>query len=478
MKRTIYSFAVVAILMLTTTYLVATAQSTQLSPSATPTVPLTPIGIAIVNINALNVRSGPTTDNDIVGVVRRGGRLDILKWNSDQTWLLICCVDGKQGWVFGQLVRIEVIPTPRSSDTATLTPTLTPSPTRTPTATSTITPDTSMLPLSHSVPITITLPLSADGWQVISIPLWLTVTIMDGTGTITTSVDIQSVGLPFIAMITPTWTPSATSMPTATPTNTDTPTPAVTPTPAETSTPMSTPTATLSPTPTSPPVEVLSNHSHFVDDWLIMHIVGEVQNNRVAGYIGVVGVTANLFNTDGQLVDTDTGYITLNTLGQGDKTCFDIMLVSPPDDWSYYEFEPPRYRAGGQAPPALTILDDSGSVNQFGWYELLGLIRNDSERSLEFVKAVGTLYDAGGTVLGCNFSYVSIDPLAPGKLSSFKMAYYEGRDYSQVDSYRIQADGGRPSYAFTQPPSGQGATVARLWQRIRSFFIGDPPPEG
>lgn len=209
----------------------------RVTPTKTST-PLTPIGVAIVNTNALNVRSGPSTDNGVVGVASRNERLSILDWNSDKTWVLICCVDGKQGWVFGQLVVVESTPTPTvtlaptSTPTRTPTrmPTRTPTSTRTPTVTSTIAPDISLLPLSRLVPITVTLPLSADGRQIVSIPLWLDVTILDSTGTITASVVVQGVGLPFIAVLTA--TPIPTASPTATPTLTSTPVPSATPTPS------------------------------------------------------------------------------------------------------------------------------------------------------------------------------------------------------------------------------------------------------
>lgn len=221
------------------------------------------------------------------------------------------------------------------------------------------------------------------------------------------------------------------------------PTPPPTSTPTPTSTPISTPIPTNTPTPTPttipPGVSVLSNHSSYVDSIDYLHVIGEVQNN-IANHLRFVKITANIFDSSGQLLDTDFTYIHLDNLPAGDKTCFHILLREPAG-WSYYEFEAPTYWTDGEPLPNLATFNDSGSYNStFGWYEIIGRVRNDHGSRVEYVSPVGTVYNASGVVVGCDFTFVNSTHLDPGQTSSFKMIF-GGRDYADAISYRLQADG-------------------------------------
>ena len=171
-----------------------------------------------------------------------------------------------------------------------------------------------------------------------------------------------------------------------------------------------------------------------------MWIVGEVQNNT-ADYLRFVKITANVFAGDGQILDVSYSYIDLDNLPPSDKTCFDILVGDEPAGWSYYEFEAPSYWTDGEPLPNLTVLTDRGSYDsRFGWYEIIGQVRNDHGSRVEYVSPVGTVYNASGTVLGCDYTYVSATHLDPGQTSSFEMNF-TGRDYADVVSYRLQIDG-------------------------------------
>lgn len=201
----------------------------------------------------------------------------------------------------------------------------------------------------------------------------------------------------------------------------------------------------LLPTPTAtyipPSVQILQNHSYYVDSIDYLHVVGEVLNNT-GNHLRFVKITANFFNVSGQLLDTDFTYIHLDNLPAHDKTCFELILQEPPS-WSYYQFEAPTYWTDGEPLPNLTILNDSGSYNPtFGWYEIIGQVRNDHGSRVEYVSPVGTAYNASGTVVGCDFTYVNSTHLDPGQTSSFEMTF-SGRNYADVTLYRLQV-GGNP----------------------------------
>ena len=86
-------------------------------PTATP-VPQT--AEAVININLMNVRSGPGTNHNVLGGANQGERYPITGKNQIGDWWEID-FNGQKGWVFGELVTLQnvdavalaaVIPTP------------------------------------------------------------------------------------------------------------------------------------------------------------------------------------------------------------------------------------------------------------------------------------------------------------------------------------------------------------------------------
>lgn len=231
----------------------------------------------------------------------------------------------------------------------------------------------------------------------------------------------------------------------ATPTSTRTPTMTPTRTPTRTPTPSPTPTRTPTPTPTSPPqgVYILPNYSYYTSG-TTLHIVGEVQNNT-SSYAWLVDVPVNLFNSSGQLVDTASTY-TIFDLPAGKKSCFHLSIYDPPADWAYFQFEPPDYEPLTNMPWSnLVIYSDYGTHQPDGGYKILGFVRNDESSRVEGVRIEGALYNAGGVIVGCGSAGSSNSKLDPGQTSSFELNYsYYYRNYSDVTSYRLQADGYTP----------------------------------
>ncbi len=76
-------------------------------PTAAPTNTPDAKPAAIVTSASANVRSGPGTGYPLVGRVNRGDRLEINGKNDAGTWWQVCCVASKQGWIIGDLVRVE-----------------------------------------------------------------------------------------------------------------------------------------------------------------------------------------------------------------------------------------------------------------------------------------------------------------------------------------------------------------------------------
>jgi hypothetical protein len=153
-----------------------------------------------------------------------------------------------------------------------------------------------------------------------------------------------------------------------------------------------------------------------------------------------VEVDANFYDGDGNLLYMEYTYTILDNLPAQDKTCFDLSIPQP-TGWSTYEFANPSYWTDGEPLPELTVFYDSGSYEPtFERYKITGQVRNDDSTRVEYVSPVGTLYDASGYVIGCDYTLINTLHLDPGWNSSFELTF-AGRDYSVAESYRIQVEG-------------------------------------
>lgn len=110
------------------------------TPSDTPTPTLTPTVVGIVSaIEAINVRSGPGTENEVITALNAGTGVQIIGQNPDGTWYNIRILeDGREGWMASRFVRVENTPTPF--------PTSTPSPDLTALFLGTPLPPTELIP--------------------------------------------------------------------------------------------------------------------------------------------------------------------------------------------------------------------------------------------------------------------------------------------------------------------------------------------
>ena len=155
----------------------------------------------------------------------------------------------------------------------------------------------------------------------------------------------------------------------------------------------------------------------------------------------MVKVSANLFDSSGQLIDTNYDYIWDN-LPAGERQCFDIRL-SNHAGWAYYEFENPTYWTSGHAFPNVALLNVSATYNSArNSYTVLGQVRNNHDKPVSGVAVFVTLYDAAGFVMGCGMTWPNDSSLEPGQVSAFKLEWYgTGNNYANVASYRIQVDG-------------------------------------
>lgn len=198
------------------------------------------------------------------------------------------------------------------------------------------------------------------------------------------------------------------------------------------------------PQPTEDPagVNILANHTAYIDDIEYLHIVGEIRNNT-DNHLRQIEVQADIYNTNDQLISTTSGFTLLNTLASGEKTCFNLFLAQP-EGWSYYQFKPLSYLSDGQPSPNLSLTNLTGRNGfYFDWGDILGEVTNNHNEIVKSVTVVGTLYSAAGDVLGCNAATIYSIDLGPAQTSGFHL-YFLDHDYGEATQFRLQVGGDSP----------------------------------
>ncbi|MCC7208303.1 MAG: hypothetical protein IT323_13430 [Anaerolineae bacterium] len=169
-----------------------------------------------------------------------------------------------------------------------------------------------------------------------------------------------------------------------------------------------------------------------------MYLRGEICSGMDVPVSGLE-VAANLFSGD-QFTATGRDYLSLSPLLPGEFTCFEIEfpLGTP---WTRYEFEPVSYYTYKTTRPAMGAHSLSGSYNpSMQRYELIGMVRNDSQAVIQYPRAVITFYNAARGVVSCYTQYANANSLAPGQSSAFSVTLY-GAWAAEIASFRVQAMG-------------------------------------
>jgi len=201
-----------------------------------------------------------------------------------------------------------------------------------------------------------------------------------------------------------------------------------------------TPTPSLVPTPTPTPSAVdFGSYSSYRSSLDYFHIVGEVLNNTETN-IEFVKVIATYYDQLGQVIGTDFTYTKLDILIPGQRSPFDVNsspYTLPLLD--SYKIQV-SYQTTLDAPfSGLTILSHTASIDAYGSHRIVGEIKNTSGMTAEFVEIVATYYDSSGVVIGTEFTYTTLDELAPGQVSSFEISSWPRE--IQPASYSLQAQG-------------------------------------
>jgi hypothetical protein len=200
------------------------------------------------------------------------------------------------------------------------------------------------------------------------------------------------------------------------------------------------------PTPTAPPtitpgVTVLSNSSAFVGDGGRVYIVGEVQN-QTSDTITFVSVPIWLLDAQGQEISASIAYVQRLNMRPNSSACFRGFFTLT-EGWASYRLGAATYRLSSARVPDVALVDAKGTHDSSG-YTIRGSVRNLDSTAAESVAVAGTLYDASGAVLDCEWAYADNTSLAPNQQTGFVLPLTSRRSYAEVARFHAETDGEAP----------------------------------
>ncbi len=192
-------------------------------------------------------------------------------------------------------------------------------------------------------------------------------------------------------------------------------------------------TATVTGTSTPGPLQVLSSQGYTMEEGF--YIVGEVQNNTDTP-MGSIAITATLYSKQtGKLatVGTENGTTLLNVIPAKGKAPFLLGPYIMAQRVVMYEFQV-QGQASNLARQDLAVQSDN-SYQAGDWLHIRGQVDNPSTTDAQYVKAIITLYDPSGNVVGAASTYTLPPSISAGGSAPFEIAT---EHFPNFDRYVIQ----------------------------------------
>jgi hypothetical protein len=197
------------------------------------------------------------------------------------------------------------------------------------------------------------------------------------------------------------------------------------------------PTPTVQPT-VAPSVVVLGNSSAFVGDGGRVYIVGEV-DNQTSNTITFVSVAIWLLDAQGQEISASIAYVQRLNMRPSSVACFRGFFTIT-EGWASYRLGEVTYRNSSARVPNVALINAQGTRDSSG-YTISGSVRNLESTPVESVAVAGTLYNAAGMVLDCEWNYADDATLAPDQQTGFVLPLTSRRSYAEVARFHAETDG-------------------------------------
>lgn len=209
------------------------------------------------------------------------------------------------------------------------------------------------------------------------------------------------------------------------------------------------------PASASTSVTIVSSSS-YVDSIDYRHVVGEVRNTGTTN-VDSVELTVTFHDAGGRLLETSSTYSALDILAPGERAPFHAIDETPPG-YDHYELSLSSQATTAMPNHNFTTTVSNEYTDSIDYRHIVGTVRNDNTTTARFVEPVITLYDASGTVVGTDFTFVKSDDsssLGAKASAPFEFAISTERPWA---TYRIVTESSTPpAYDTTGAPSASAS---------------------
>jgi hypothetical protein len=197
-------------------------------------------------------------------------------------------------------------------------------------------------------------------------------------------------------------------------------------------------------------VNVVSSSS-YVDSIDYRHIVGELRNDGTET-ADFVQLNLSYLDQNERLLKTDVTYARLSPFAPGEKSPFETAF-EPPAGYHHYKIavDPDSTTARPNRNFTTTVTNEF--TDSIDYKHIVGTVRNNNTTTATFVQPVFTFYDAAGTVVEMESTYVRSNDsaeIAPGATANFEVTLNGDRAYS---TYAVVTQSSSPPSGAASSPS-------------------------
>ena len=190
----------------------------------------------------------------------------------------------------------------------------------------------------------------------------------------------------------------------------------------------------------APQIDILPNHTSFIDSIGYFNVVGEVQNSGDQA-ANDVEVTATFYNNQDVVIATRSNYIALSVLLPGAKSPFRVEFVDVSQSAlvDHYSLEI-GFTPTDSIPKQLEISSHNASSDVgFSLFEILGEVQNTGDATAMLVRVFATCYDVDGNVIQVGGVYAEPVDVGVNQKGSFTI-WIDPDNFDLIDSYVLTAD--------------------------------------
>jgi len=117
-------------------------------------------------------------------------------------------------------------------------------------------------------------------------------------------------------------------------------------------------------------------------------------------------------------------YTDMDILRPGQKSPFELSSYPDKINPASYKLTVSYSKTNSDSYNGLQILSHTSKIDQLGYHEIVGEVKNGGVRTVSFVKVVATYYDSSGKVIGKSFAFTSPDEIPVSNIAPFEISSY------------------------------------------------------